>query len=72
MELDAAAAAKSPPQRTALDLLEDTRAAMEEIAAKILFIKKEARLKSDLKELITNMSLLFITLRQVSINLLTF
>ena len=54
------------PKRAAHDVLEDTRTAMEEIAAKMLFIKKEARPKSDLKELITNMSLLFITLRQVS------
>lgn len=66
MEVDLNAPAKT--KRTAHELLEDTRTAMEEIAAKMLFMKKEARPKSDLKELITNMSLLFIALRQVSQN----
>lgn len=58
--------AEAPPKRTAHNLLEYTRMAMEEIAAKMLSMKKEARSKSDLKELITNMSLLFIALRQVN------
>ncbi|ONK60850.1 uncharacterized protein A4U43_C08F23370 [Asparagus officinalis] len=64
MEVDLNAPAKT--KRTAHELLEDTRTAMEEIAAKMLFMKKEARPKSDLKELITNTSLLFIALRQVN------
>ncbi|KAJ3695901.1 hypothetical protein LUZ60_001278 [Juncus effusus] len=39
---------------------------MEEIAAKMVSVKKEGRPKSELRELITQMSLLFITLRQVN------
>ncbi|XP_072952849.1 THO complex subunit 5A [Typha angustifolia] len=62
MEVDAA----GPKPRTSHDLLEETRTAMEELASRMLFIKKEGRPKSDLRELVTQMSLHFITLRQVN------
>jgi THO complex subunit 5 len=47
-------------------LLEETRTAMEEIASRMLSAKKDGRPKSELRELVTQMSLLFISLRQVS------
>ncbi|KAH0453510.1 hypothetical protein IEQ34_017834 [Dendrobium chrysotoxum] len=52
--------------KTAHEALDETRRAVEEIAAKILFIKKEGKPKSELRELSTKMSLLFITLRQLN------
>lgn len=65
MEVVDAAVEMGPKNRTPHDMLEESRAAMEDLAAKMLFIKKEGRPKSDLRELITQMSLIFITLRQV-------
>uniref|UniRef100_A0A1D1XZS6 THO complex subunit 5 n=2 Tax=Anthurium amnicola TaxID=1678845 RepID=A0A1D1XZS6_9ARAE len=59
-----------PSNRTPHDVLEESRAAMEELAAKMLFVKKEGRPKSELRELITQMSLIFITLRQVNRSIL--
>nr|CAD1826232.1 unnamed protein product [Ananas comosus var. bracteatus] len=56
--------------RTPHELLKDTRMAMEEIVARMLFIKREGRPKSELRELITQMSLLFVTLRQVNRDIL--
>ncbi|KAJ4817616.1 THO complex subunit 5 [Rhynchospora pubera] len=61
-----------PPSKTnpkpgnPYSLLEETRTAMEEIAARMLSAKKEGRPKSELRELINQMSLLFISLRQVN------
>ena len=51
----------SPPH----GLLEDTRATIEDLAAKMLLVKEEGRPKSELRELVTQMSLSLITLRQV-------
>ncbi|KAH7655597.1 THO complex subunit 5 protein [Dioscorea alata] len=62
MEIDDEAAPKPTPH----ELLEECRTAMEEIAAKMFFTKKESLPKSDLRDLVTQMSLLFITLRQVN------
>lgn len=53
------------PTRTAHELLEETRTAMEEVVSGMLLIKKEGRPKSELRELITQMSLNFIAFRQV-------
>ncbi|KAJ0984521.1 hypothetical protein J5N97_002877 [Dioscorea zingiberensis] len=61
MEIDGADTKRAPHE-----LLEECRTAMEEIAAKMFFTKKEGRPKSELRELVTQMSLLFITLRQVN------
>ncbi|XP_020575586.1 THO complex subunit 5B isoform X2 [Phalaenopsis equestris] len=52
--------------KTAHDALDEICRAVEEIAAKILLIKKEGRPKSELRELNTQMALLFITLRQLN------
>ncbi|XP_010943078.2 THO complex subunit 5A [Elaeis guineensis] len=66
MEVEAIPNSKRSPH----DVLEETRTAMEEIAAKMLFIKKDGRPKSDLRELITQMSLLLLSLRQVNRSIL--
>ncbi|KAJ8505625.1 hypothetical protein OPV22_006511 [Ensete ventricosum] len=58
------------PRRTAYELLEETRAAMEEVVSGMLIIKKEGRPKSELRELITQMSLNFIAFRQVNRSIL--
>lgn len=56
--------------KTAYDTLEESRISMEEIAAKMLFIKKEGRSKSELRELVTQMSLHLVTLRQANRSIL--
>eukprot|EP00268_Persea_americana_P029805 TRINITY_DN28800_c0_g1_i3.p1 TRINITY_DN28800_c0_g1~~TRINITY_DN28800_c0_g1_i3.p1 ORF type:complete len:387 (+),score=90.35 TRINITY_DN28800_c0_g1_i3:122-1282(+) len=48
------------------EILEESRTSMEELVAKMLFIKREGKPKSELRELITQMSLLFVHLRQVN------
>eukprot|EP00252_Welwitschia_mirabilis_P025574 TRINITY_DN8050_c0_g1_i1.p1 TRINITY_DN8050_c0_g1~~TRINITY_DN8050_c0_g1_i1.p1 ORF type:complete len:833 (-),score=179.81 TRINITY_DN8050_c0_g1_i1:329-2782(-) len=56
--------------KSAYETLEETRVATEEALAKMLSIKKEAKkdakARSELHELITQISVLFITLRQVN------
>jgi THO complex subunit 5 len=51
--------------RSPHDLLAETRASIEKVAARILAIKTDGAPKSELRELVTQMSLLLITLRQV-------
>ncbi|XP_031492285.1 THO complex subunit 5A [Nymphaea colorata] len=53
-------------KKSAYDLLEEARTSMEEIVARMLFIKKEGRSKTELRELVTQISLLFINLRQAN------
>ncbi|KAI3908583.1 hypothetical protein MKX01_025577 [Papaver californicum] len=53
-------------EKTAYEMLEENRKSMEEIVAKMLFIKKEGRPKSELRELITQMSLHLVNLRQAN------
>jgi THO complex subunit 5 len=70
MDVEAPARAPSttatkPNRRSPHDLLAETRASVEEVAARILAIKKDGAPKSDLNELVAQMSLLLITLRQV-------
>ncbi|XP_051192497.1 THO complex subunit 5A isoform X2 [Lolium perenne] len=55
-----------PNRRSPHDLLAETRASVEEVAARILAIKKDGAPKADLNELVAQMSLLLITLRQVN------
>ncbi|XP_058097167.1 THO complex subunit 5A [Magnolia sinica] len=57
-------------EKTAYEMLEETRTSMEEIAAKMLFIKKEGRPKAELRELITQFSLLSVFLRQINRSIL--
>ncbi|CAA6664331.1 unnamed protein product [Spirodela intermedia] len=61
---------KGPGESTPHGLLEESRAAMEDLATKMLFVKKEGLPKSELRELVTQMSLIFITLRQVNRSIL--
>ncbi|KAF2947126.1 THO complex subunit 5A [Oryza sativa Japonica Group] len=48
------------------DLLAETRASVEEVAARILAIKKDDAPRTELRELVAQMSLLLITLRQAN------
>jgi THO complex subunit 5 len=57
-----------PKRRSPHVLLAETRASVEEVAARILAIKKDGAPKSDLNELVAQMSLLLVTLRQVRPN----
>ncbi|KAL5982479.1 hypothetical protein ACLOJK_016551 [Asimina triloba] len=61
-----AAGARRSMEKTPYDSLEETRTSMEEIVAKMLFLKKEGRPKSELRELITQLSMLFVNLRQIN------
>lgn len=75
MEVEEGEAVPSPPppppeqppddHSSPYDALEESRVAAEEIAAKMLFLKKDSRPKSDLPELVLQMALLFVNLRQV-------
>jgi hypothetical protein len=49
----------------AYDVLSETRGAIEEILARLLFIKKEGRSRAELRELFTQASVAFLSLRQV-------
>ncbi|KAK8971375.1 hypothetical protein KSP40_PGU020503 [Platanthera guangdongensis] len=53
-------------EKTAHEALDVARRSVVEIATKILLMKKESQPKSELRELSTQMSLLFITLRQLN------
>jgi THO complex subunit 5 len=57
--------ASATKPRSPHDLLAETRVSIEKVAARILAIKKDGAPKSELRELVTQMSLLLITLRQV-------
>lgn len=59
----------SSKDRTAFQVLENTRKEVEEIVSKMVQIKKENKSKSQLRELITQASLNFLTLRQAQIPL---
>uniref|UniRef100_A0A0C9RZF2 TSA: Wollemia nobilis Ref_Wollemi_Transcript_267_723 transcribed RNA sequence n=1 Tax=Wollemia nobilis TaxID=56998 RepID=A0A0C9RZF2_9CONI len=51
---------------SAYDLLEETRNSIEEIIPKMLFIKKEGKGRAELHELISEVSVLFLKLRQAN------
>ncbi|XP_042487100.1 THO complex subunit 5B [Macadamia integrifolia] len=57
-------------EKKAYEQLEESRTSMEEIVAKMLFVKKEGRSKSELRELVTQMSLHFVNLRQINRSIL--
>ncbi|XP_057853680.1 THO complex subunit 5A isoform X3 [Cryptomeria japonica] len=52
--------------KAANDILEESRISMEDIIAKMLFIKKEGKGRADLRDLITQLSVLFLKLRQAN------
>ena len=62
---DALMAPEPRIEKSAYDMLQQSKASMEEIVGKILSIKKEAQPKSQLRELVTQMFLHFVVLRQV-------
>uniref|UniRef100_A0A0D9VLG5 THO complex subunit 5B n=1 Tax=Leersia perrieri TaxID=77586 RepID=A0A0D9VLG5_9ORYZ len=69
--MDVEAPARPPPPTTTRsphDLLAETRASVEEVAARILAFKRDGtpNPKSELRELVAQMSLLLITLRQAN------
>ncbi|KAJ4962971.1 hypothetical protein NE237_022910 [Protea cynaroides] len=71
MEVDMAEALPARKMEiTAYELLEKSRTSMDEIVAKMLLMKKEGRPKAELRELITQMSLHFINLRQINRSIL--
>ena len=63
---DALMAPEPKIEKSAYDTLHQCKASMEEIVAKMISIKKEAQPKSQLRELVTQMFLHFVALRQVS------
>ncbi|GLT46961.1 hypothetical protein SLA2020_206860 [Shorea laevis] len=59
----------TPPtkvEKSPYDMLKESKASVEEIVAKILFIKRENKPKSELRELLTQTFLHFVTLHQVN------
>lgn len=62
---DAQSAVQLKIERSAHEMLEESKASVEDTVAKILSIKKEGQPKSLVRELVTQMFLHFITLRQV-------
>ncbi|GJM86960.1 hypothetical protein PR202_ga02865 [Eleusine coracana subsp. coracana] len=58
--------ASATKSRSPHDLLAETRASIEKVAARMLAIKRDGAPKSELRELVTQMSLLLITLRQLN------
>uniref|UniRef100_J3LHF5 THO complex subunit 5B n=1 Tax=Oryza brachyantha TaxID=4533 RepID=J3LHF5_ORYBR len=62
----ATGAASASKARSPHDVLAETRASVEEVAARILAIKKDGAPKTELRELVAQMSLLLITLRQAN------
>lgn len=59
--------AQLPPkiEKSPYQMLQESKASVEEIVANILSIKKQSSPKSQLRELVTQMFLHFVTLRQV-------
>lgn len=66
---DAQSEVEPREQKSPYELLQESKASVQDIVAKMLSIKKEAKSKSksksDLRELVTQMFLHFVTLRQV-------
>lgn len=69
MVVDEEGAPSAPQQpkteKSAHELLRESKASVEDVVAKMLSVKKEGHPKSLLRELVTQMFLHFITLRQV-------
>lgn len=68
MDVEASARPPSPSEKNArspYDLLAETRTSIEKVAARILAIKRDGAPKSELRDHVTQMSLLLIKLRQV-------
>lgn len=60
----------SKTQISAYEMLRDTKSSIEEIVSEMITIKSESKPKSQLRELVTQMFINFVTLRQVNRTLL--
>ncbi|GMH04032.1 hypothetical protein Nepgr_005871 [Nepenthes gracilis] len=63
---DAAPSTKQKVEKSAYDLLKESKTLAEDIVGKMLSIKKENQPKSELRELVTQMFLHFVSLRQAN------
>lgn len=52
-------------EKSAYEMLQESKASVEEIVAEMLSIKREGKPKSELRELVTQMFIHFVSLRQV-------
>ncbi|KAJ0262558.1 THO complex subunit 5B [Hirschfeldia incana] len=59
------------PEKSALEVLRESKTSVEEIVGKMLSIKKEGNDKSEIRELLTQMFLNFVNLRQANRAILT-
>ncbi|KFK31773.1 hypothetical protein AALP_AA6G156800 [Arabis alpina] len=59
------------PEKSPLELLRESKTSVEEIVTKMLSIKKEGNHKSEIRELLTQMFLNFVNLRQANRAILT-
>lgn len=71
-EEDAQSAVQRKIEMSAHEILQESKASVQDIVAKMLSMKKEGQHKSLLRELVTQMFLHFITLRQVPHPILLF
>lgn len=58
-------AAPPRPEKSPYEVLRESKSSVEDVVGKMLSIKKEGKPKSELRELVTQMFLNFVTLRQV-------
>lgn len=58
--------------KSAFEILKNTRNGVEEIVAKMLSLKKDDKLAPEIRELVTQMFLHFVSLRQVCLLLSSF
>ncbi|KAM1118959.1 hypothetical protein ACFX2I_043210 [Malus domestica] len=58
------------PEKSPYEMLQESKSSVEDIVAKMIAIKKEAKPKSELRELVTQMFLNFVTLRQANRSIL--
>lgn len=65
MEEEAPLTTQPKNGKSPYEMLRESKASVEEIVAQILNMKKENKPKSELRELVTQMFLHFVTLRQV-------
>lgn len=54
------------PEKSPYEVLQQSKASVEEIVTKMLSIKKESTPKSELRELVTQILINFVSLRQVN------
>ncbi|KAL5558841.1 hypothetical protein UlMin_035052 [Ulmus minor] len=70
VEEDSPTEAQPKVEKSPYQMLQESKASVEEIVAKMLSIKKEGKSKSELRELVTQMFIHFVTLRQANRSIL--